>query len=309
MRLLSDHASDCGEVSARGRVFAYRQALGRESNGRVVCQIGLGRLPLWLMALRSGASRVYCIDADRQALGAAQVLARAQGFGNDQFHPLPGLINEVSPPERFDIIVSEPFQHLGLQSHIGRTLSYARRYLLKPGGIFIPSRVTCFAALASPKTWRQYLDSQRDQLAGLMGLKPGELDGSMRSPTRLLSVEEGALYSDWHPWRHVEFLDPSSYRQAMPIVFSASRSGVVEGVACRYEAELTRGIRLHSRPLHKLTSFHQAFRPFSSSMDVWEGDHIYLEMLASEQQVLDLDFETRVLGWTGMPAMPSGSAA
>ena len=124
-----------------------------------------------------------------------------------------------------------------------------------------------------------------------------------------MAVERGALFSEWHRWRDVTFKDPSSYRQAMPIVFTASRSGTVEGVACRYEAELFKGIRLHSRPLHRLSSFHQAFRPFNASMDVWEDDHIYLEMLATEQQVLDLEFETKVLGWTGVPAMPGDSAA
>ena len=54
------------------RMRAYQRAIRRVCPGKVVCEIGSGLGPLALMALRSGAERVYAIELDESPLRVAR---------------------------------------------------------------------------------------------------------------------------------------------------------------------------------------------------------------------------------------------
>ena len=67
------------------RLHAYQAALEQCCPGRVVCEIGVGVGVLSLMALKTGAARVYGIDADSEALQLAAQVIRRNGFDSDRF--------------------------------------------------------------------------------------------------------------------------------------------------------------------------------------------------------------------------------
>ena len=55
-------------MSNRRRVSMYRDAMAGVVRGRVVCELGVGHVPLGLLALQLGAKRVYAVDVGKGQL-------------------------------------------------------------------------------------------------------------------------------------------------------------------------------------------------------------------------------------------------
>lgn len=100
------------------RMRAYHRAINAVCGGKTVCEIGVGLGPLTMMALQAGATRVYGIEADSDALMAAKRVIRDNGFGPDRFVPIEGLSIDVELPERVDVILCELFDSTGFAENI-----------------------------------------------------------------------------------------------------------------------------------------------------------------------------------------------
>jgi type I protein arginine methyltransferase len=283
-------------MSNRRRVSMYRDAMAGVVRGRVVCELGVGHVPLGLLALQLGAKRVYAVDADAEALSFAQAAARDNGFGPDQYVVMRGTPATVVLPDRVDMIVAEPLSSMGFCEDTGERMATARARLLAPGGIMVPQQVRCYAALAGPTQFARQLNLWAGELPELIGTPAETLEEVFRSTTQTMTIAPTAILGDWEVWRKLAFDDPGAHRELRPLVLTAHRQGIAHGVACCFEADLSSKVTLRTFPDASPTPWQQAFTPFGSSIRVTTGDAIYVQLMAPEQAMMGSQFETQVLG-------------
>jgi SAM-dependent methyltransferase len=123
---------------------ALRQAVGPDT---VVLDLGAGTGIHGLMAARLGARRVYLVEPE-DIISVAEEIAVANGL-RERVECLQGRIEEVSLPERVDVIVSVLTGNFLVTEDLLQTLFYARDHVLKPGGTLIPSAATMEAVPVS----------------------------------------------------------------------------------------------------------------------------------------------------------------
>ncbi len=116
---------------------AYAAALARViTPDSVVLDLGAGTGVLGLIAARLGAKRVYLVEP-LDALVVAEEFVAANGLQN-RVHCLRGRLDEVTIPERVDVIVSVMTGNFLLTEDLLPVLFQARDTYLKPGGHLIP---------------------------------------------------------------------------------------------------------------------------------------------------------------------------
>src|ERR1044072_7847759 len=123
------------------RCHSYGAAIPRAMKpGDVVIDFGSG-LGIWAMvAARSGASRVYAIEANDDVAEVAQALIAENGF-SDRITLINADAGTVDLPEKADVIVSELLNCAGFNEYDGQPLMKVRDHYLKPGGRMIPQRI------------------------------------------------------------------------------------------------------------------------------------------------------------------------
>ena len=283
-------------MADRRRVSTYRDALARTVPGRVVCELGVGHVPMGLMALQLGAERVYAIDSDPEVLEFARQSVVERGLDGDRYITVCGHPDTVELPERVDVIVAEPLSSLGFCDDTGQRMTAARARLLAAGGVIVPRRIRCFAALAGPTQFDRQLGLWRRTLPEVTGTSSEQLIEAFRATTQTMPISPSAILGGWEVWREFTFDDSGRHRELRPLVLSADRLGIAHGVACCFEAELCDGVVLRSFPDASPTPWQQAFTPFASSLRVDRGDAVYVALTAPEQVRLGALFESRVLG-------------
>ena len=123
------------------RCRSYGTAITRAIKpGDVVIDFGSG-LGIWAMAAaRSGASRVYAIEANDDVADVAQALIAENGF-SDRITLIKADAATVDLPEKADLIISELLNCAGFNEYDGHPLMKVRDRYLKPGGRMIPQRI------------------------------------------------------------------------------------------------------------------------------------------------------------------------
>lgn len=285
---------DYGRMMQDGpRMRAYGEAIAATCPGRTVCEVGVGLGPLSLMALRAGAKKVYGIEADGEALALATEVMAANGFDGSRFVPVRGLSTAVTLPEPADVVLSETLDAMGLGENTALFMGDARRFLA-PGGVFLPSRLECHVALASPAAYRERMAFWGESLPADYGLAYGPVHRALRAQQHTLPVRADELLSRWESWQRVDFAAPSSFRPVSPVLFVPTREGEALGLACSFEATLAPGVRLRTRPDDAPTHWQQAFHPFPEPVTLRRGDVVYCELACSVADAESLRLELRV---------------
>ena len=165
------------------RLTAFAQAISSTVRpGDVVVDLGCGTGILGLLACRAGAARVYAIDAGGMA-EIARVIAAANGLA-DRIAIISGHSQQVSLPERADVVVCDQIGHFGFEAGLLQFFEDARRRFLKPDGRFLPLRLRLsIAPVEIPALSREM---------SFWGTRPSGFD---MSPAQEIAWNSG------HPWR------------------------------------------------------------------------------------------------------------
>ncbi|MDP6943483.1 MAG: hypothetical protein QF464_04985 [Myxococcota bacterium] len=281
-------------MADRVRMEAYQRAIQAVCPGKVVCEIGLGLGPLSLMALQAGAERVYGIEVDHDALLLATAVIRQHGYGESSFIPVEGLSTRVTLPEPVDVILSETLDSTGFGENTATYMEDAKQRFLKPGGVFLPSHVTCYAALASPRTYLRQLRFWQRELADIVGVNYEDVVSILRSHSHVLDVEEEDCFSAWQVWREMDFDRPATFHETKDIVLDVSRAGTVHGVASAFEATLSPGVSLRNYPWDPPTCWKQGFNPFASPMALEVGEAAFVQLVLPSSELIQIEFELHV---------------
>jgi len=120
------------------RTSTYQKAIiGNFSDfqGKVVLDVGAGSGILSFFAAQAGASRVYAVEASSMA-NHARALVASNGL-EQVITVLSGKIEELTLPEKVDVIVSEPMGYMLINERMLETYLHAKKFL-KPGGKMFP---------------------------------------------------------------------------------------------------------------------------------------------------------------------------
>ncbi|KXZ44487.1 hypothetical protein GPECTOR_67g328 [Gonium pectorale] len=133
------------------RTGTYYQAIvgnPDDFRGRTVMDVGAGSGILSLFAAQAGAARVYAVEASGMAAFARR-LADANPALGSRITIINSKVEEVSLPERVDVLVSEPMGTLLVNERMLESYIFARDAFLKPGGKMFPQLGRIHAAAFS----------------------------------------------------------------------------------------------------------------------------------------------------------------
>uniref|UniRef100_A0A8C5CLT6 Protein arginine N-methyltransferase 6 n=1 Tax=Gadus morhua TaxID=8049 RepID=A0A8C5CLT6_GADMO len=129
------------------RTNTYRTAILRSSDsirGRVVLDVGAGTGVLSMFCVQAGAKKVYAVEACSIAEQAVKIVKQNQM--DDRIEVIRGTVETIDlPVEGVDVIVSEWMGYALLHESMLNSVLYARDKWLKPGGLMLPSKITCMA--------------------------------------------------------------------------------------------------------------------------------------------------------------------
>lgn len=121
------------------RTATYQRAVlsnVEDFRGKVILDVGAGSGILSFFAAQAGAARVYGIEASSIAKHAESLVYanRLQQL----IKLVPGKVEEVSIPEKVDLIISEPMGYMLYNERMLESYLHAKKFL-KPGGKMFPS--------------------------------------------------------------------------------------------------------------------------------------------------------------------------
>lgn len=122
------------------RTSTYQKAFINNSidfKDKVILDVGTGTGILAFFAIQAGAAKVYAVDASN-AVNIAQDLAYANGY-SDKIQIIKGKIEEITLPEKVDIIISEPIGFLLVHERMLESYVIARDRFLKLDGLMMPT--------------------------------------------------------------------------------------------------------------------------------------------------------------------------
>ncbi|OAE29172.1 hypothetical protein AXG93_1862s1300 [Marchantia polymorpha subsp. ruderalis] len=134
-------------LSDRVRMDAYYRSIFRNAKhflGKTVLDVGTGSGILAIWAAQAGARKVYAVEATVMARHARSLIA-----GNNVDHiveVIEGAIEDITIPEKVDIIISEWMGYFLVRESMFDSVIYARDKWLKPTGIMYPSHARMWVA-------------------------------------------------------------------------------------------------------------------------------------------------------------------
>lgn len=129
------------------RTETYRQAImnhKKEIEGKVVLDLGTGTGILAFFCVQAGASKVYAVEASDLA-DWTELIVAANGL-QDRIQVVKGRIEDITLPEKVDVIVSEWMGTFLIFESMLESLLWTRDQLLKPNGFLLPSHSSIFFA-------------------------------------------------------------------------------------------------------------------------------------------------------------------
>ncbi|KAL0915321.1 hypothetical protein M5K25_015731 [Dendrobium thyrsiflorum] len=134
-------------LSDRVRMDAYYNAIFNNKHhfaGKVVLDVGTGSGILAIWSAQAGARKVYAVEATKMA-EHAKALAHANNV-EDIVQVIEGSMEEVSLPEKVDVIISEWMGYFLLRESMFDSVICARDKWLKPSGVMYPSHARMWVA-------------------------------------------------------------------------------------------------------------------------------------------------------------------
>jgi hypothetical protein len=269
-----------GMVCDEPRTSAYARAIAETVRpGDVVVDIGTGTGILAMLAARAGARSVYAIESARVAELARRVVA-ANGL-EETVTVIEAISDDVTLPERADVLVSEILWNAGLGEGIVASFQDARARLLNKDARIIPARVEMWIApVQSPASFEVVQGWAHD----LVGFDFSVVRDVAADATFTRWFSEDELLASGAAVGEVDLLGPLTTTFAGTATFTADRDGVAHGLAAWFAADLSPGVRLSNAPPMRGSWMH-AYLPVREAVPVAAGDRIraQVEVLTQDE--------------------------
>jgi len=256
------------------RLRAYKEAITNSMDyikGKVVLDVGAGTGILSVFCAQAGAAKVYAVEA---AAGMIPILEEVihENEVNDVVKVYCGAIEDVTIPEKVDVLVSEFMGFYLFHEGMLSSVIYARDKYLKDGGLMLPSECHLFMAPCEVPDFYEQWDS-------VHGVKMSSFAKSLRNS------------SQHKPSIH--FVHPSRILATPNVVFSCSlsvvtdedvdqivkeglfvagRDGNCQGITIWFDVTFSSGVVLSTSPFTLQTHWLQTVLILPTQVEVEENE-------------------------------------
>ena len=278
--VLSEHREYLGDPF---RLGAFEKALQIVVKpGARVLDLGCGTGILGLLAARAGAGHVTAVDSGG-LIESARAIAAANGLGGRITHLL-GHSTRIELTEKVDVVVADQFGPSGFEGAGIECFEDAKRRLLKPDGILVPSRLDFEVGLVARPELRGRVEFWDAPCAGLdlsalaeaarnsnyaVRLEKSDLLGT---PARVLGLDLGTA-------------PDVPLRGEAELV--ADRAGRLDGLGGWFVATLAPGVTMTNSPLapDRIARWN-AFLPLERSVDLAAGDRVRVHLTVEPREAV-----------------------
>ena len=257
------------------RIAAFRAALGEVVHpDTIVADIGTGSGVLGMLACQAGAARVYSIEAGAM-IQVARTVSRANGFEGRQIF-IRGMSTEIALPEKADVAVADQIGHFGCEAGVFEYFADARDRHLKPGGVFMPSRIDLHVAPVEAPEVLDHLQFWRREPAGLDFGPAHDWSSNTGYPERL---DADQLLGAPERIFSVLMSDVSLGMYTGAVTLTVERPGTLHGVGGWFHAQLSPGVTLTNAPtaIDRIRRRNAVF-PVDRAVPVAAGDEVRVVM-------------------------------
>lgn len=255
------------------RFAPWHEALRRHVHaGSTVLDLGTGPGIMAFLACQLGARRVYAIEPD-SSIEVAKLCA-AGIPGAERIEWIRSLSTEVELPEPVDLVVGDLHGNLPFYTGNIAAMADARRRLLRPGGIMLPSRDTLYAVPASAPWEVASIDAPWRSNALQLDLTPALpwlLNGFWRARGEPTDAEH--LLADVQRWGCVDYRAEVENRGLdATLDWTFARTGQVDGLYVWFDGEVDAGLGFSNSPLLPELVYGRTFFPLEHPVAIQIGD-------------------------------------
>lgn len=257
---------------------AYRRAIAHVVKpGDVVLDVGAGTGILSIFAAAAGARRVYAVERTPIADVARQVI---ESNGHSAcVQVLQTDLEEVTLPEKVDVIVSEWMGGFGVDENMLAPVVMARDRWLRPGGKMVPARVTAMLAPA-------YLPEFDESVAHWLS-RPHGLDLSViarlttqenfhtQTPPESLVAPAQVM---WSHDPHTCTLEVADQSFTTKLTFEATHATTLSGLVTWFVAEMGDGGTLTNAVGDPDTHWGRSLFPLDRPIELAGGTRVDVEL-------------------------------
>jgi protein arginine N-methyltransferase 1 len=246
----------------------------------VVLDLGTGSGIHTLFALKAGAKKVYAIDFD-DVIHTAQAVIEKNGYKN-KVEFIKGLSNEITLPEKVDVIIS----NIGFLSTV-QDLSGAMKKFLKPGGKCIPDTLKINF---SPYSDQNFYDAKVNFWnKDMYGFDFSSLRSLAANHPMYLQVEPQGLLSSFWGSEQIELSEKNEVLN-WETQFTIEKTGTCHGLGGYYSFFVEGKEYLSTKPPHGMNKeiWNNFLLPFTTPLELKTGDslkvHVTMKPFAKNGQ-------------------------
>lgn len=288
-----DFASYCSMLTDQKRMDAYVSVLKNSiTKDSVVLDLGAGTGFFSMLACKLGAKKVISIEPNA-LIDLAKEFARQNGCeGKIEF--IQKLSTETELEEKADILVSDLHGNFPFFESSIATIIDARKRLLKPGGILIPTSETVFFAAAECE--EVYEKNISGYLREFSGIKMNTAQRLLTNRLMNTSRKEMTLLSDRGVFAELDYTSIEETSFSADLSLTIERTGTAHGLRGWFECQVGEG-HITTNSLDNLETVYGApFLPFDEAVEVEEGDKIEVSLSAAfEKGDYTWSWQTKIL--------------
>jgi len=272
---------------------------------KVVLDVGAGSGILSFFAMQAGARKVYAVEASTMAEHTKRLVSCSQYAG--RIIVVPGKIEEVTLPEKVDIIVSEPMGYMLFNERMLETYLHAKKFLQQPGGLMFPTIGDLHVAPFSDEllymeqfTKANFWYQQSFHGVDLSPLRDAAVEEYFKQPVvDTFDIRILMSKSVKHSVNFMTACEEDLHRIEIPLHFTAHSSGTVHGLAFWFDIAFIGSIStvwLSTAPTEALTHWYQVRCLLRSPLFVKTGEVMTGKVVlrSNKRQSYDVDIELMV---------------
>ncbi|XP_067886314.1 histone-arginine methyltransferase CARM1-like [Heterodontus francisci] len=283
------------------RTATYQRAILQnhvDFNDKVVLDVGCGSGILSFFAVQAGARKVYAVEASSMSK-YAEILVQSNNL-SERVMILEGKIEEITIPEKVDIIISEPMGYLLFNERMLESYLHAKKWL-KPNGMMFPTFGDVHLAPFSDEqlymehyTRANFWYQQCFHGINLSGLCSAAMEEYFSQPiVDTFDVVILMARSFKYTVNFLESKEDDLHRMEIPFVFRILQSGLVHGLAFWFDVAFVgsqKTVWLSTSPAEPLTHWYQVRCLLQTPLFAKEGETFSGKVLlvANKRQSYDI---------------------